>query len=112
MKSSPEFPSKTILDRFETAAGNDIPNSQESFVMDAKSEQARWTSYRSKYRGAIPRTTKPTGIYNCHGFVFAASRTGIERGSDVRAILHDDGYVKITPARSLAGDVVLYIADG
>ena len=79
--------------------------------MDAKSEQARWTSYRSKYRGAIPRTTKPTGIYNCHGFVFAASRTGIERGSDVRAILHDDGYVKITPARSLAGDVVLYIAD-
>jgi hypothetical protein len=114
MKDSPENPTKKMLDRFETAVGRDIPNSQELAVMDAMAAEARWETYRRRFPPprAYPRTTEPTGIYNCHGFVFAASRTGIDYGSDVRMILKDDGYVQVTPAKSLPGDVVLYVANG
>ncbi len=81
--------------------------------MDAMTAANCWESYVRKYPPprAYPRTTQPTGIYNCHGFVFAASRTGIDSGRDVRMIIEADGYVSVTPAKALPGDIVLYIAE-
>src|ERR1700683_980600 len=109
MKESPEHPSQKVLDRFETAVGRDIPNSQEHAVMDAMSENARWESYKRRYPPprAIPRTTEPTAICNWCGLVFAASRTSVDYGRDVSMILRDDVYIPVTPSKSLAGDVVL-----
>jgi hypothetical protein len=111
VKTQIESPNTTVLDRFETAAGNEIPNYQNHSLIDYGSTAARLETYGRLYRGAIPRTKTPTGVYNCHGFVFASGRTGIDAGKDVRMILNDDGFVKIAPEQSLPGDVVLYVAD-
>jgi hypothetical protein len=106
-----EHPTQRTLDRFETAAGNEIPNSQELTVIGIDEEKARRNSFALKYKGAIPRTTKPTSIYNCHGLVLGARRTGIEK--DIREILKDDGYVQIqSETNTLAGDIVLYVSQG
>jgi hypothetical protein len=109
MKRTIEHANRVILDRFETAAGQEIPNFQELSVADYGDTAAQITRYKAKYRGAVSRTTIATGVYNCHGLVFGASRTGIH-GRDVRMILHDDGYVPVSENDSLAGDVVLYVA--
>ena len=109
MKRSIEFPNTCVLDRFETAAGNDIPNCQDLSIMSYDDTANRLASYKRRYQGAEQRTADPTGIYNCHGFVFGAGRTGIE-GRDVRMILEDDGYMRVRAEQAMPGDVVLYIA--
>ena len=111
MKKHPDLPKNEVLDRFETAAGRDIPNYQEQTVMDYGDMISRRQRYTRLYRegAASERTTTPTGIYNCHGFVFASARTGID-GRDVRMILHDDGYTRVdNPEDTQPGDVVLYV---
>jgi hypothetical protein len=110
MKYSIEFPNKVVLDRFETASGQEIPNYQEHSIMDFGDVQAQLSKYLGLYPGAKPRSLNATGIYNCHGFVFASGRTGIDHGRDVRMILHDDGYVKVDAAKAMSGDIVLYVA--
>ncbi len=110
MKHNIQFPNTTVLDRFETAAGRDIPNYQEHSIVDFGDAQAQRAKFRKEFPDALPRTTEPTSIYNCHGFVFAAGRTGIDSSRDVRMILSDDGYVKMEPDRALPGDVVLYVS--
>lgn len=109
VKTSIEFPYRIALDKFETAAGREIPNYQEHSIMDYGDVQAKWALYQKRFPGALPRTREPTGVYNCHGYVFASGRTGIDHGRDVRMILEDDGYVKIDQVNAMPGDVVLYI---
>jgi hypothetical protein len=110
MKRSIGFPNTCVLDRFETAAGSDIPNCQDLSIMSYDDTASRRASYKRRFLGAEPRTTDPTGVYNCHGFVFGAGRTGIE-GGDVRMILEDDGYTRVNIEQTMPGDVVLYIAE-
>jgi hypothetical protein len=109
MRHNIELPNEVVLDRFETASGREIPNYQDHSIMDFGDVNARRKWYEAQYPSAVARTTEPTGVYNCHGFVFASGRTGIDYGRDVRMILEDDGYVKISPADTLPGDVVLYV---
>jgi hypothetical protein len=112
MRDSIEFPTTVVLDKFETAAGNEIPNFQQHAIMDYGQQAARWTRFKEQYKGAKERSTYVTGIYNCHGFVFAAGRTGITHGRDVRKILNDDGYQRImNVSETLEGDVVLYVSE-
>src|SRR5438309_3982717 len=111
MKPQIEYPNRMVLDRFERAAGLDNPNYQEHSIMDYGSTEARWDRHKKQFPSATARTKKPTGVYNCHGFIFGAGRTGIDDPQDVRMILNDDGYVRIDAARSLEGDVVLYVGE-
>jgi hypothetical protein len=111
MKTSIQFPNTAELDRFETAAGTEIHNSQDYSVMENGDVQSKCAAFQAQFGSATPRTKVPTGIYNCHGLVFACGRTGIYQPSEVRAILNDDGYVKVDPADALPGDVVLYVAE-
>lgn len=62
---------------------------------------------------AQARTLKGTGVYNCHGLVFASRRTMISDSPEVRQIIADDGYQQITPKDVMPGDIVLYVgSDG
>ena len=62
---------------------------------------------------AIKRT-KPSGIYNCHGMIFASRRCSILDTQDVLNILEvDDNYQEIVDIKkTLPGDIVIYYADG
>jgi len=51
--------------------------------------------------------------YNCHGLTFASRRTCIHEPSDVREILKQDGYKRVTDEKSvMAGDVIIYLSNG
>lgn len=54
--------------------------------------------------------SSPSPEYNCHGMSFASKRTNVDRSSDLRLILEDDGYVSIQIKDTLPGDVVLYVS--
>jgi hypothetical protein len=58
---------------------------------------------------ALPRTS-PSKRYNCHGLVFASKRTNVWESKDVRTIISDDDYVKLsTIDEVMPGDYVAYI---
>jgi hypothetical protein len=105
-----ETPFRAQLDRFETAKGRPISNEQDLMEMTPQEIQSRSTAFDAKYPSAKPRPGTPTGLYNCHGRVFGAGRTGIAQTAAIRQILADE-YVKIERAGTLAGDIVLYIAE-
>ena len=70
-------------------------------------------SLRQKFPAATHRPTQATYAYNCHGLTFAARRTFIQSPAEVRRILDDDTYVRITEANDvLPGDIVIYVRDG
>ena len=61
-----------------------------------------------RYPGAIPRPTKPTGDYNCHGLTFASRRTCVDP-VEVTKILSDDGYLSVVvPEVPRPGDIIVY----
>lgn len=53
---------------------------------------------------------RPSGMYNCHGLVFASRRSVIEKPNEIRKILAEDGYKSIPIDKALPGDVILYIS--
>lgn len=104
-------PNKRILDKFETSEGNEIDNYQLLENMATLDSQHRFDSFRKKFPYAEERTRNATSVYNCHGMVFAARRTGIDRNDAVQRILTDDRYVEVLREDVLPGDVVLFISE-
>ena len=49
-----------------------------------------------------------TATYNCFGMVFGSRRTWILNGAEVEKILNDDGYVPVSRAEVVVGDIILY----
>ncbi len=99
----------------ETSAGNHIQNLQDAEkIPSGMAEGLRVTHNRDFPPTRVTRrTTFPTNLYNCHGLVFAGRRTKIPDDADLRAILKDDQYRRITELNDvLPGDVVLYLVGG
>jgi len=72
-------------------------------------------NYFNKIEKKHPRAEKrsnPSGLYNCHGMVFASKRCFIENPSDILIILSDDEYKEISIDQVLPGDVVIYFSGG
>lgn len=109
MRVSPANANIVELDRFETSKGNPIHNSQDLSALTPAEIRTRLDSFRRRFPSASPRNTRPTGIYNCHGRVFAASRTGIYETAALRLILRDDGYRRVLAHQTQPGDIVLYV---
>jgi hypothetical protein len=91
----------------QTRDCNNIPNVQSLEVAphNARSFAKLKTDYTKP--GIVFRTDGVTGIYNCHGLVFASRRTQIVDGVH-QLVLADDRYVEMTRANALAGDVIVY----
>ena len=102
-------PNERILE-LETAQGRKISNAQNLIAMESKQVFDCRESFKKKYPSMIERTSSPTGMYNCHGMVFAARRTQIIDAQTIRDILADDGYKKIPSNSVLPGDIVLYLS--
>ena len=94
--------------KLETSKGNPIDNYQIFEISQfEKSQFGDFSVYNypfAKYR------TSPSPIYNCHGMSFASRRTNIDKSTEIRKILLDDGYEKIDQKQTLEGDLVLYIS--
>jgi hypothetical protein len=97
----------------QTRKGRDIRNLQkpqilphrvrltEGFILDAFPEVDRML---------LQMRREPTATYNCHGLTFASRRTGIYDLDDLKLILLDDGYKRITDEQDVrVGDIVLYM---
>jgi hypothetical protein len=86
-----------------------IPNMQSSGIAPMLENSVH--GMRARFPHAVARSDA-SGIYNCHGLVFASRRTSIFP-EDIHKIPEDDGYRPIDERDVLAGDVVLYLnADG
>lgn len=90
----------------QTKLGSDIRNSQagppNAFALSS------YATLRSKHP-AWEERRGPTGVYNCHGLVWASRRTSIYEDEVVGQILKDDGY-RLLPedVAPMPGDVFLY----
>lgn len=101
-------PSKTTSIVLQTRAGGSVGNLQhhalsgfERLGLDATLQQYPFVTVR----------VRCSPVYNCHGLTFAARRTGIHEGAELRRILNDDGYARVADMAVLGGDVVLYVDD-
>lgn len=105
-------PNSRILDKFETAKGTEIENEQILIRMTPLEASNRRDSHSRRFPTAQRRYDQPNGIYNCHGMVFGARRTGIH-SSSVMKIIDEDDYKKVEPPNPImAGDIVLYFSEG
>ena len=93
----------------ETADANPISNVQvhRLSLQDDQDAAEVLVQYGQHVTERAPRS----GIYNCHGLVFAARRTTIYDAEVVNMILTDDGYVDVQTMDVLAGDIILYLDD-
>lgn len=86
-----------------------IPNWQKP-ERAPESMQAALSVVTEGHAERVPRSLAST--YNCIGMVFANRRTCIEP-EEVPMILEEDGYAQVAQAAAVvAGDVVVYEADG
>jgi hypothetical protein len=92
-----------------TRQGNPIENTQCMIIDDCCLNQFKILD--KDYPESICKwRSHPTGIYNCHGMVFASRRTQIHESSEINKILMEDGYVEIKNDKDvLPGDIVLYL---
>lgn len=71
----------------------------------------QFLSIERKYTHATKRTN-PSGIYNCHGMIFASRRCFIADTQDILNILDDDNYQQIDRMDALPGDIIVYYSYG
>lgn len=91
----------------ETSKGTKIDNYQ--ILELSQFEKNQFVDYsKANFPFAVFRSS-PSPVYNCHGMSFACRRTNVDRSVDIRNILNDDQYHKITLKSTLPGDLVLYI---
>lgn len=93
----------------QTRKGSEIPNVQSyeysSFEINSFPQIER-SHPQAKFR------TPPIPLYNCHGLVFASSRTAITDSRFLQTIIDDDGFTEITKVDDvLPGDVILYYTE-
>ena len=81
-----------------------ISTNEERRVFFRRAEQHFLTNTRQQV-SELHRIAEPHPVGNCHGWVFACGRFGIE-SADMAAILADNGYVAVDGARD--GDLALY----
>ncbi len=93
--------------KLETSKGNPIDNYQIFEI--SQFERNQFCDYsKDKFISAKFRTS-PSPQYNCHGMSFASRRTNIDKSTEIRKILLDDGYEKISQKQTLEGDLALYV---
>ena len=85
--------------------GMDIRNFQSFAISKFNENMAKMLE--TKY-GFADFRAPPSAHYNCHGLVFAARRTCIEKVEQIPEILKHDGYHEIEVGRVKPGDVALY----
>jgi hypothetical protein len=90
----------------QTAEGSDIPNEQYLEVPDL--EFNKLPEIAKVFGADIELRAKPTGVYNCHGLVFASRRTTIFEPEILPKILKDDCYVAVEDKHVMPGDIILY----
>jgi len=73
---------------------------------------AQAASFKSQYPRASHRPTEASARYNCHGLTFAARRSMVWETTEIQKTLQDDDYILVDRKDVLAGDIVLYTADG
>ena len=99
-----QFPISEIT--VQTRKGNDIKNVQCKIPLTLLLKYER--DLEKKYPSFKLRS-KPSGMYNCFGLVFASRRTTVEDLSEIPKILAEDNYVEIKNHKEvLPGDIVLY----
>lgn len=96
----------------QTRNGLDIDNDQ-CRVLSPFEENYGSQVLERKYGGRTGFTfrSEPTGMYNCHGLVFASRRTCICDQNEIHKIIEDDGYVEVPRAEVKPGDTVLYFSE-
>jgi len=90
--------------RLETSKGNGIENYQSKEVVAL---QLNWRKRILKKHPMARFRRGPSALYNCHGMIFAAHRTRIEKSSAIQLILEDDSYDEIEMKEVLPGDIVI-----
>ena len=93
--------------RLDTLKGNKIDNYQ-IFEL-SQVEKNQFKDYSKENYPFAKHRNNPSPIYNCHGMSFASRRTNIDRATEIRMIINDDGYDKINIKETLPGDIVLYV---
>src|SRR5690242_18488233 len=94
--------------RLETSQRSGIPNHQDTEISKF---HLNWSKQiKTMHLKAIERT-KPSPLYNCHGFTFACRRTRVETNLSIQTILMDDKYEEVRLEHVLAGDIVIYYSD-
>lgn len=93
----------------DSASGNAIDNGQISEI--SYFEKAYFKDLEKKWGNHHGERCSPTPRYNCHGLTFASRRTGIFDSQTVRQILREDGYIEVSPANLMLGDVIVYFAE-
>lgn len=103
-----EIPRQIIV---QTRKGTCIDNIQYHAI--AHYQEREFDELETKYRHNPGVTFKGSvaAHYNCHGMVFASSRTTITDSGQVSIILADDGYEEIDISYVMPGDIVLYMKD-
>jgi hypothetical protein len=94
--------------RLETSKRNGIDNHQDT---ELSAFHLNWARQIGKSHPLAQPRTAPSAVYNCHGLVFASSRTRIEASAGIRKILDDDKYEEVPLKDVLPGDVVIYYSD-
>lgn len=90
-----------------TRLNNEIDNYQVTeFSLFEKNQFKEYTF--GNYLG-VKFKTAPSPIYNCHGMSFACRRTNIDKSTEIRKIITEDGYIEMALKDTLPGDIVLYI---
>ena len=93
----------------ETRAGNPIENHQ--LFSFSPFELNQFQGLKDQYPFAVFKNNH-IPFSNCHGYVFASSRTCIIDVECINKILNDDGYTKINdPSKILPGDIIIYWSD-
>jgi len=106
-QSASEIETRSI--QLSTRKNTTIPNEQ--YLGISSFNENQFPLLLAKLKGRKPRT-KPSGIYNCHGLVFASRRTAITERAMLEQILKEDGYKKIDGNEVGPGDVIIYFKDG
>lgn len=65
---------------------------------------------RRRHPNAVPRNTKVTYTYNCHGLTFASRRTQVSVSNEVAQVLAMDDYLPVRLTDVAVGDIVIYRA--
>jgi hypothetical protein len=72
-------------------------------------ERNQFSEYTNEKYPFSKHRNSPSPIYDCHGLIFASSRTNIDNSIEIRKIIYEDGYKEIKMKETLEGDIVLYI---
>ena len=83
----------------QTRKGRNIRNLQKPQILPHRigmTEGFILEAFPEVDRALLQMRRDPTAAYNCHGLTFASRRTGIYELDDLKLILKDDGYKRIT----------------